>query len=89
MGYLDRFLEALHKVHSLGGAIQYVIEHANHYRLLAWVLGISVVFALYFSFCEISRSMGEGALWKLFFEPRATANGPDPFSDMDGGKRGI
>jgi hypothetical protein len=62
MGYLERFLEALHKVHTFGAAIQYVAGHANHYRLLAWALGISIVFALYFAFFEISQRLGEGAL---------------------------
>jgi hypothetical protein len=39
MGYLERFLEALHKVHNFDAAVRYVIDHASHYRLLAWVLG--------------------------------------------------
>lgn len=75
LGYIERFLEAMRKVHTSTGAIQYVIYHANHYRLFAWALGISIVFALYFSFLEISRRMGEGALWTLFFEAPRSANG--------------
>jgi hypothetical protein len=77
MGYLERFLEALHKVHDFGGAIQYVVDHANHYRLLAWVLGISIVFSLYFSFFEINRQIGEGGLWKLFFDSPPVGKGSD------------
>ena len=38
LGYLERLLEALHKVHSFGAAIYYIIDHANHYRLLGWAL---------------------------------------------------
>jgi hypothetical protein len=68
LGYVERFLEALHKVHNFGGAIRYVIDHASHYRILAWSLGISVVFALYFAFFEINERMGEGVLWALFFQ---------------------
>jgi TM2 domain-containing membrane protein YozV len=86
MGYLERFLEALHKVRSFDGAIRYVIDHADHYRLLAWALGISIVFALYFSFVEISVRMGEGALRKLFFESPGIANGPDRPSHISAGK---
>jgi uncharacterized protein YacL len=67
-GYLERFLEALHKVQRTDAAIQYVIDHSNHYRLLAWVLGISIIFALYFSSFEISLRMGQGELMRLFFE---------------------
>lgn len=74
LGYMERFVEAIHKVHTPIGAIQYVIDHTNQYRLFAWALGISIVFALYFSFLEISRRMGKGALWTLFFQvPRATS----------------
>jgi hypothetical protein len=72
LGYIERFVEAMHKVHTPIGAIQYVIDHANQYRLFAWALGISIVFALYFSFLEISQRMGEGALWTLFFHAPRT-----------------
>jgi hypothetical protein len=81
LGYVERFLEALHKVHSFDGAIRYVIEHANHYRMLAWALGISTVFALYFAFFEISQRMGKGALWTLFFESPRTPNPSDSRSE--------
>src|SRR5581483_9325729 len=75
LGYLERFVEALRKVHSFDGAVQYMIAHANHYRLLAWALGVSMVFGLYFSFFEISQSMGKGALRTLFFGAPAIAGG--------------
>jgi hypothetical protein len=67
LGYFERFLEALRKVHGFERAILYVFAHANHYRLLAWILGITIVFGLYFSFFEINERMGEGSLAKLFF----------------------
>jgi hypothetical protein len=86
LGYLERFLEALHKLHSFDGAIQYVIDHADHYRLLAWALGISIVFALYFSFFEIGRHIGAGALWTLFFESPGIANDSDRPSNISAGK---
>ena len=67
-GYLERFLDALSKVHHTDAALRYVISHSNHYRLLAWVLGISIIFALYFASFEISLRMGQGELTRLFFE---------------------
>lgn len=70
-GYLERFLEALHKVHHADATIQYVISHSNHYRLTAWILGISIIFALYFASFEISLRMGPGQLTRLFFESPA------------------
>jgi hypothetical protein len=75
LGYLERFLEALHQLHKADAAIRYIIGHANHYRLLAWALGISIVFALYFASVEISRCMGDGALRKLFFSSARISNG--------------
>jgi hypothetical protein len=71
---VERLLEALHKVHNLGAAVSYALEHASRYRIMAWALGISIVFALYFTFLEISKGMGEGALRRLFFESPKTAN---------------
>jgi hypothetical protein len=68
LGFLERCLEALRKAHGFGGAFDYVINHGSYHRLPAWALGISMIFALYFSFVEISRRMGEGELWKLLFE---------------------
>jgi hypothetical protein len=67
MGYLERFLEALHKLRDFNGAIREVVDHVDHNRLLGWALGISIVFALYFAFFEISQRMGEGELTRLFF----------------------
>ena len=61
-------MEAFHKVHDFSEAIRNVVEHASHYRLLGWALGISIVFALYFAFFEISQRMGKGELTRLFFE---------------------
>jgi uncharacterized membrane protein len=75
LGYLERFLDALRKAHSFNTAVQVMIAHANHYRLLAWVLGVSMVFGLYFSFVEISQRMGKGELRRLFFDAPAIAGG--------------
>jgi len=87
MGYLERLLEARHKVHSFGAAIHYTINHANHYRLLGWALGISIVFSLYFAFFEFNRRMGEGALGALFFESPVAANASNRLSKVIAGKR--
>jgi hypothetical protein len=68
LGYIERVLDALHKVHAFDAAVLYVIEHASLYRILSWTLGISIVFALYFAFVEISGRMGGAALYALFFD---------------------
>ena len=80
LGYIERFLEGLHKVGTFDGAFRDVLDHANLYRFFAWVLGISLVFAIYFTWSEISASMREGALWSLFFQPPQIVNDPDRHS---------
>jgi uncharacterized protein YacL len=89
MGYLERFLEAFHKVHHFAAAIRYVVDHVEHNRLLAWALGISIVFALYFSFYEISQRMGEGELARLFFESGTTSKRSDRNSQVGSGERRV
>jgi hypothetical protein len=87
LGYLERFLEALRKVHSFNGALQDVIGHANHYRLLAVALGVSIMFAQYFSFVEISQRMGKGVLRTLFFDSPTITRGSAPSLKINAGKR--
>jgi hypothetical protein len=67
LGYLERFLEALRRSGSFDGAVQQMIDQANLYRFLAWVLGVTLIFAIYFVWSEINERVGEGALWSLFF----------------------
>jgi len=87
LGYLERVLEALRKVHSFGGAIEHVTANANHYRLLAWALGVSIIFALYFACFEINQQMGEGALKRLFFESPRDGEGSNRFSPISAAKQ--
>ncbi len=68
LGYLERFLDALHRIGSFDGAIQNMIAQANVYRFFAWILGVTLIFAIYFVLSEINEHMGKGALWSLFFD---------------------
>jgi hypothetical protein len=72
--YAERVLEARHKFHNWGAAFLHAYEQLSH-SILVWSLGISIVFALYFVFAEINKRMGQGELWRLFFESRT--NGTD------------
>src|SRR6202167_6206518 len=68
LGYLERFLEASHRDASFDGAVRDMIDQANVHRFFAWVLGVTLIFAIYFVLSEINQHMGKGALWSLFFE---------------------
>ena len=81
LGYLERLLEALRKVGTFDWALREVVDQANLYRFFAWVLGISLIFAIYFTLSEINEHMGDGALWSLFFQPPRIADGSSRHSD--------
>lgn len=81
LGYLERIVEAWHRVGTLDGGFRAVLDNADEYRLLAWVLGISAIFAAYFALFEISERMGKGALWSLFFRPPQIADDLAPGSE--------
>jgi hypothetical protein len=72
--FLERYIEALRKI-GLDGAAREVLKQASVYRMLAWTLGISIVFAIYFACFEINQCFGGEALWALFF--RAPKTGSD------------
>jgi hypothetical protein len=72
IGYLERIIEALRHSHRFDGVVRYVFDQEGVYKLLAWALGISLMFAIYFSIFEISQRFGKKELFKLFFEsPKA------------------
>ena len=68
LGCLERFLEAWHRVGTFDGALRAMIDQADVHRFFAWVLGVTLIFAIYFMLSEINEHMGKGALWSLFFE---------------------
>jgi len=68
LGYLERFLEALYKVGTFDGAVRDMVDQANVFRFFAGVLGVTLIFAIYFVLSAINERMGDGALWSLFFE---------------------
>jgi hypothetical protein len=79
LGCLERVLEAHHRLHSFDAAVQDVIGQASLSRLLAWALGVTLVFGLYFAFSEINERMGAEELWNLFFEsPKIAGKSSQP-----------
>ena len=68
LGFIERFLEGLHRAGNIDGAFRNLIDRANMYRFFAWVLGISLIYGIYFMWSEINDRMGKGALWSLFFQ---------------------
>jgi len=75
LGYLERLLDARHRVHTFDAAAHYMIAQASLSRLFAWALGVTVLFGLYFASAEITQRMGKGEIWNLFFGPPGAASG--------------
>jgi hypothetical protein len=68
LSFIERFLEAWLRVGTIGGGFSDVVHRSNLYRFFAWVLGVSVIFAIYFVWSEINERIGKGVLWSLFFQ---------------------
>jgi len=77
LGCIERFLDAKRRVGTFNGAARSLMDREHLFPLLAWAIGISVVFAIYFAWLEISERVGKGVLWSLFFEPPQITNGSD------------
>jgi len=68
LGTGERILEAFHKQRDMRAAISVMVANANMQRFLGLVLLISLVVGTYLTMLEIDRAMGDGALFRLFFE---------------------
>lgn len=55
-------------MHGLDASVQTLVANAKLDQLLAWALGVSLVFAMYFTLSEMGERMGKGEIWRLFFE---------------------
>lgn len=69
IGLGERIIDSMRKTGSLQAGINALIANANVDRFLGFVLLISLIVGAYLTTQEISRAMGKGALFRLFFEP--------------------
>ena len=68
LGIGERIVEASRQQASLRAGIQFLIANADGHRFVGLVLLVSLVVGVYLTMQEIERAMGEGALFRLFFE---------------------
>jgi hypothetical protein len=76
LGYAERIIDAWRRIGSFGQALHFVAENMEIHHLMAIALGISLVFAVYFTLSEISDYVGKDALWDLFLKRPAARNVP-------------
>lgn len=68
LGYAERIIDAWRRIGSFGPAFDFVTLRMGIHHLMAVALGISLVFAIYFTLSEISNYVGKDALWDLFLK---------------------
>lgn len=68
LGIGEKILRAVRQEGSFSASMDFMIANANIHRFLGLVLLISSVVAAYLTLQEIDRAMGEGALFRLFFQ---------------------
>ncbi len=68
LGIGERIVRAYHWAGDFPDAVRMVLANANLDRFLACVILISLVVSAYLAGVEISRAMGKGALFTLFFK---------------------
>jgi hypothetical protein len=67
-GILERIIHGYRVTGSLQGGVNHWVENFDPGRFSATVLLVSMVFAVFFAGREISKSLGEGGLYALFFQ---------------------
>jgi hypothetical protein len=76
LGIGEKIFHSVREADSFRGGISSVIANANLDRFLGLVLLISLIVGSFLVIQEISRAMGKGALFKLFFEPPQISSRP-------------
>ena len=69
LGIGEKIFHSVREAGSFQEGISRVIANANLDRFLGLVLLISQIVGSYLAMQEVSRAMGKGALFRLFFEP--------------------
>jgi hypothetical protein len=69
LGIGEKIFHSVREAGSLAEGISRVVANANLDRFLGLVLLISLTVGSFLVMQEISRAMGKGALFRLFFEP--------------------
>ena len=76
LGIGEKIFHAYRDAGSLGEAVSNLIANANFDRFMGLVLLISFVVIIYLAMQEIEQAMGQGAMFRLFFEPPMNTSNP-------------
>ena len=74
-GLIARLIETWRSSEQFGDALTETWTHTSLGRFIAVILCVTILFGAYFTFLELDRAMGKGAIVSLFFERRRAAGG--------------
>jgi hypothetical protein len=74
-GIVERLIETWRSSQGFGEALAEAWTHMNPSRFIAVILCVTILFGAYFTFLELDRAMGKGAILGLFFKQRQAAGG--------------
>ena len=74
-GFIERLIETWRSSQGFGDALTQAWTHTSLGRFIAVILCVTMLFGAYFTFLELDRAMGKGAIVSLFFKRRRAAGG--------------
>jgi hypothetical protein len=74
-GIIERLIETWRSSQGFGEALAETWTHTSFGRFIAVILCVTMLFGAYFTFLELDRAMGKGAIVSLFFKRRRAARG--------------
>ena len=74
-GFIERLIETWGSSQGFGDALTETWTHMHLGRFIAVILCVTILFGAYFTFLELDRAMGKGAIVSLFFKRRRAAGG--------------
>ena len=74
-GFIERLIETWRSSQGFGDALAEAWTHMRLGRFIAVILCVTILFGAYFTFLELDRAMGKGAIVSLFFKRRRAAGG--------------
>ena len=74
-GLIARLIETWRSSEGFGDALTETWRHMHLGRFIAVIVCVTMLFGAYFTFLELDRAMGKGAIASLFFKRRRAAGG--------------
>jgi hypothetical protein len=74
-GFIERLIETWRESQGFGEALTETLANIHLSRFLAVIMCVNLLFGAYFTFLELDRAMGKGAIVSLFLKRRRVVGG--------------